>query len=94
VKTGVLGRLLWAQASYCRNIPKGEWNYPIDPECTEETVDWALWLGPARKRPFSAERFFRWRKYWDYGNGIIGDLWPHRLHPLLIGMNLLEYPRR
>ncbi len=93
VRTGVLGRMLWAQGSYCRNIPKGEWNYPIDPECTEQTVDWARWLGPAPKRPFSAERFFRWRKYWDYGNGIIGDLWPHRLHPLLIGMDLLEFPK-
>jgi predicted dehydrogenase len=93
VRTGVLGRMLWAQASYCRNAPNGEWNYPIDPECTEQTVDWARWLGPAPKRPFSAERFFRWRKYWDYGTGIIGDLWPHRLHPLLIGMDLLEFPR-
>jgi predicted dehydrogenase len=93
VKTGVLGRMLWAQASYCRNAPSGEWNYPIDPDCTEQTVDWARWLGPAPKRPFSAERYFRWRKYWDYGNGIIGDLWPHRLHPLLIGMDLLEYPK-
>lgn len=93
VKSGVLGRLLWAQGSYCRNNPKGEWNYQIDPECTEQTVDWARWLGPAPKRPFSAERFFRWRKYWDYGNGIIGDLWPHRIHPLMVGMNLLEFPK-
>jgi predicted dehydrogenase len=93
VKTGVLGRMLWAQGSFCRNAPTGEWNYQIDPECTERTVDWTRWLGPAPKRPFSAERFFRWRKYWDYGNGIIGDLWPHRLHPLVIAMNLVEFPR-
>jgi predicted dehydrogenase len=93
VKTGVLGRMLWAQGSYCRNIPSGEWNYPIDPDCTAESVDWARWLGPAPKRPFSPERFFRWRKFWDYGNGIIGDLWPHRLHPLLIAMDVLEFPK-
>lgn len=93
VKANRLGRLLWAQGSYCRNNPKGEWNYTIDAEANEQSIDWKMWLGNAPKRPFSAERFFRWRKYWDYGNGIIGDLWPHRLHPLMLGMNLLEFPK-
>jgi predicted dehydrogenase len=93
VKSGMAGRLLWAQGSYCRNNPKGEWNYTIDPEGNERTIDWSTWLGPAPKRPFSPERYFRWRKYWDYGNGIIGDLWPHRLHPLMLAMNLEEFPR-
>ncbi|MGV3516145.1 Gfo/Idh/MocA family protein [Luteitalea sp.] len=94
VKAGKLGTVLWAQGSYCRNNPKGEWNYEIDPEGTPETIDWQTWLGPAPKRPFSAERYFRWRKYWDYGNGIIGDLWPHRLHPLMLAMDIDEYPAR
>lgn len=94
VKGGKLGTVLWAQGSYCRNNPKGEWNYEIDPEGTPETIDWTTWLGPAPKRPFSAERYFRWRKYWDYGNGIIGDLWPHRLHPLMLAMDIDEYPAR
>jgi predicted dehydrogenase len=93
VQAGTLGKVLWAQGSYCRNNPRGEWNYEIDPEGTEQNIDWATWLGPAPKRPFSAERYFRWRKYWDYGNGIIGDLWPHRLHPLMLAMNIMEFPK-
>ena len=93
VKSGQFGTLLWAQGSYCRNNPKGEWNYPIEPELTPQTLDWKTWLGPAPKRDFSAERFFRWRKYWDYGTGIIGDLWPHRLHPLMLAMNITEFPK-
>ena len=92
-KANRLGRLLWAQGSYCRNNPKGEWNYTIEPEANEQTIDWKQWLGKAPKRPFSAERYFRWRKYWDYGTGIIGDLWPHRLHPLMLAMNLMEFPK-
>ncbi len=93
VKSGKLGRVLWAQASYCRNNPKGEWNYPIDPAANEQTLDWKMWLGKAPKRDWSPERYFRWRKYWDYANGIIGDLWPHRLHPLMFGMAINEFPK-
>jgi predicted dehydrogenase len=93
VKKGAVGPLLWAQGSYCRNNPKGEWNYTIEPELTPQTIDWKTWLGTAPKREFSPERFFRWRKYWDYGTGIIGDLWPHRLHPLMLAMNLNEFPK-
>lgn len=93
VRAGSVGKLLWAQGSYCRNNPNGEWNYTIEPELTPETVDWKTWLGTAPKREFSAERFFRWRKYWDYGTGIIGDLWPHRLHPLMLAMDLKEFPK-
>jgi predicted dehydrogenase len=92
VAGGAVGQLLWAQGSYCRNNPKGEWNYALAPEATDQTVDWKTWLGPAPTRAWSAERFFRWRKYWDYGTGIIGDLWPHRLHPLMLALNLNEFP--
>jgi predicted dehydrogenase len=56
-------------------------------------VDWNAWLGSAPKRPFSAERYFRWRKYWDYGTGVIGDLLPHRLSPTLMAMGVDEYPQ-
>lgn len=94
VRSGGIGKVIWAQGSYCRNNPDGEWNYGIDPDLKPETCDWDMWLGPAPKRAFSAERYHRWRKYWDYGTGIIGDLWPHRLHPLMIAMAIDEYPKR
>jgi predicted dehydrogenase len=93
VQSGRLGRILWAQGSYCRNNPKGEWNYGIDPDATEQTVDWKAWLGSTPKRSWSPERYFRWRKYWDYANGIIGDLWPHRLHPLILALGISEFPK-
>jgi predicted dehydrogenase len=92
VQGGDVGKVLWAQGSYCRNNQRGEWNYKIEPEATAQTVDWKAWLGPSKARPWSPERFFRWRKYWDYGTGIIGDLWPHRLHPLMLAMAIDEFP--
>lgn len=94
IKAGKIGSVLWAQGGYCRNNPSGEWNYGIDKDFAPDNVDWNAWLGTAPKRDFSPERYFRWRKYWDYGTGIIGDLWPHRLHPLMIAMDLREFPKR
>ncbi len=94
IRDGKIGKVICAQGSYCRNNPSGEWNYGIDSDMTESNCDWKMWLGNAPKRPFSPERYFRWRKYWDYGTGIIGDLWPHRLHPLMIAMATMDFPKR
>lgn len=94
VSEGRIGKVLWAQGSYCRNNPNGEWNYGIDPDLKADSIDWDAWLGSAPKIDFNPERYFRWRKYWDYGTGIIGDLWPHRMHPLLIATSMIEYPKR
>ncbi len=93
IEEGWIGPALWAQNTYCRNSLYGEWNYPIDAEGTPGNIDWARFLGPAPARPFSAERFFRWRKYWDYSGGIATDLFYHRLAPLMLMMGK-QFPRR
>lgn len=95
IQNGRIGAVIMAQGGYCRNNPHGEWNYHIDPEANESNLDWKAWLGSAPKRAWSPERYFRWRKFWDYGTGIIGDLWPHRLHPLMIAMAMTDqWPKR
>lgn len=90
---GAIGEVLWGQTTYSRNSVVGEWNYYVDEEATPENIDWAKWLGPAKKRAFSAERFFRWRKYWEYSNGIASDLYYHRVGPMLFAMGA-TYPTR
>jgi predicted dehydrogenase len=90
---GAIGEVLWGQTTYSRNSVVGEWNYYVDEEATPETIDWTRWLGPAKKRPFSGERFFRWRKYWEYSNGIASDLFYHRVGPMLFAMGA-QYPTR
>lgn len=76
-QAGRLGQLTMIRASYNRNTASGAWIYPIPPDASEKTVNWEQFLGPAPKRPFSLERFFRWRCYWDYSGGIATDLFVH-----------------
>jgi predicted dehydrogenase len=79
VKSGRLGTITMIRASYNRNTPGGAWIYPIPPDANPSTVKWDQFLGPAPKRPFDLERFFRWRCYWDYSGGVAGDLFVHLL---------------
>lgn len=95
ILAGDIGQLVWAQGYYCRNSPKGEWNYPMDAAATAATVDWEKWEGPVKQRmPFDPQRYFRWRKFYPYCAGLLGDLMPHRLHPLMLAMGKVEFPSR
>ena len=95
IKGGKIGQLVWSQGYYCRNNPKGEWNYAIEPESTAANIDWETWEGQVKARsPFSADRFHRWRKYYPYCGGLLGDLVPHRLHPLMLASGNPEFPSR
>ena len=96
IKDNRIGPLVSAQDSYCRNSPNGEWNYyRIEDELVAgQTIDWSQWLGPVTDRPFNAEHYHRWRKYYPYCAGILGDLLAHRIHPLLIATGADEFPKR
>jgi predicted dehydrogenase len=77
IQEGKLGRVTSIRAAYNRNTASGAWIYPIPPDASPQTVDWEAFLGPAPKRPYSPERFFRWRCYEDYSGGIATDLFVH-----------------
>jgi predicted dehydrogenase len=95
IRAGKVGQLVLGQGSYMRNNPKGEWNYNIDPDAKAENLDWQQWLGPVKKKvPFNADHYFRWRKYYPYCAGLLGDLFPHRLHPLMLATGAPEFPVR
>jgi predicted dehydrogenase len=102
IKAGKMGKVLWGLISYNRNTREGMWDYPIpglgsehwpNAKFTPENIDWKMWLGSAPKRRLSAERYFRWRKFWDYSTGNAGDLLYHRLGAMstMIGF---DFPTR
>jgi predicted dehydrogenase len=95
ISGGKIGTLVWGQGYYCRNSIGGEWNYSIDTESSPTTIDWTRWQGSVKKKvPFNADYFHRWRKYYPYCAGLLGDLVPHRLHPLVLASGNPEFPVR
>src|SRR6266849_2843466 len=99
IADGMIGQMLMSQGSYHRNSVEGEWNWPIDADAgpngkDENYIDWKMWLGSAPKRNFDADRFFRFRKYWDYSGGIATDLFFHVVAPLNICWDKPQFPHK
>lgn len=95
IKKGKIGPLVMSQGSYMRNNPKGEWNYPIQDWATSEDIDWAQWIAPVHNKiDFNKDHYFRWRKYFPYCGGLLGDLFPHKLHPYMLATGNPEFPVR
>jgi predicted dehydrogenase len=99
IADGAIGKMIMSQGSYHRNSKEGEWNWPIDKDAGpdgkgENFIDWKTWLGKAPKRPYDADRFFRFRKYWDYSGGIATDLFFHVVAPLNICWSEPQFPTK
>ncbi len=62
-------------------VGKG-WGGGDRPEGGQEppaSLSWDLWLGPAPVRPFWPGKYHpaQWRRWWDFGNGTLGDMACH-----------------
>lgn len=57
---------------------------PADRPAVPASLDWDLWLGPARERPYhNAYAPVAWRGWWDFGTGALGDMGCHIIdHPV------------
>ncbi|MDB6031381.1 MAG: oxidoreductase domain protein [Verrucomicrobiales bacterium] len=78
VQSGVLGKVREAHCWTDRPIwPQGV-NRPTDSTLVPSTLDWEAWLGVAPERPYSPAYVpFKWRGYWDFGTGALGDMGCH-----------------
>jgi len=58
-----------------RGIPRPKETPPVPAH-----LNWDLWLGPAAQRPYHPCYLpFRWRGWWDFGTGVLGDIGCHNL---------------
>ena len=78
IAANILGPITLVEATTNRNSKWGAWVWDIHKDGNPATIDWAQFEEPAaHKVPFSLERFFRWRCWYDYGTGLAGDLLSH-----------------
>lgn len=77
VRTGAIGRCVVAKA--WESGKQGAIGFPKDSP-VPAGVDYDMWIGPAPDRPFNINRFHgRWRWFYDYGTGDLGNDGVHRL---------------
>ncbi|MBL6912676.1 MAG: Gfo/Idh/MocA family oxidoreductase [Puniceicoccaceae bacterium] len=51
---------------------------PLEAEPIPEKVDWDLWIGPAKDTVYNRMLHpTKWRSFWDYGTGMLGDWFCH-----------------
>lgn len=101
IRAGVIGdvkRVIgWCSLNY-RPFGNAYWSTltdrpPVDPTAVPDTLDWDLWIGHAQMRPYHPTYHpARWRAWWDFGCGMMGDRGVHTLdaacHALDLGKPL------
>src|SRR5215470_11261922 len=99
IRGGKLGKITFVRTWNLGNQTPNGIGSPPDGN-PPDGLDWDMWLGPAPKRPFNANRFgvnpdrwstFRW--FWDYAGGMMTDWGVHLLDIVQWAMNV-EYPVR
>jgi len=77
VRSGAIGEVgevhVWVGKGW------GGGDRPEEGQEPPKTLHWDLWLGPAPVRPYAAGRYHpaQWRRWWDFGNGTLGDMGCH-----------------
>jgi predicted dehydrogenase len=88
IRAGIIGDVTrvigWCSLNY-RPFGNAYWSTltdrpPSDPPAIPDTLDWNLWLGHAPERPYHPTYHpARWRAWWDFGCGMMGDRGVHTL---------------
>ena len=68
------------------------WPQGIDRPATKPVpanLDWDLWLGAAPERPYAdGYHSFKWRGWWDFGSGALGDMACHTVNMAYMALDL------
>jgi len=82
IKKNIIGDISLIETTTNRNTPHGAWIRHLNENGkpkpgSEKSIDWKQWLGSRPYKPFSIDRFYNWTKWFDYGTGMLGQLFTH-----------------
>lgn len=91
IQAGVIGNVREVHVWTDRPIwPQGI-ERPINIVPIPPTLDWDLWLGPAPYRPYHPAYVpFKWRGWWDFGTGALGDMGCHNMNVAFSALGLRD----
>jgi predicted dehydrogenase len=78
VRGGAIGAVREVHVWCGRKGPGG--SLPEGSQPVPDYLSWDLWLGPAPYRPYNPAYMpgnLTWNRYWDFGNGTLGDMGSH-----------------
>jgi predicted dehydrogenase len=73
IQAGSLGRVVQVRTYWWQNYQRDWPTEAVD----HQALDWKMWLGSAPDQPYSQEKFFHWRWFWNFGGGAMTDLFTH-----------------
>ncbi|MCX6996713.1 MAG: Gfo/Idh/MocA family oxidoreductase [Kiritimatiellaeota bacterium] len=92
VRAGAIGGVREVHCWTNRPIWPQGLDRPTMVEAVPDTLDWNGWLGVAPERPYNACYLpFKWRGWWDFGCGALGDMGCHIMNAPFWALDL-KYP--
>ena len=76
VDSGRLGKVTFIHTYWYQNYAARH-GWTALPKIDTSVLDWKAFLGDAPDQPFTVEKYVHWRFFWDFGGGILTDLFTH-----------------
>jgi predicted dehydrogenase len=89
IQAGSLGRVVQVRTYWWQNYQRDWPKKAVE----QDALDWKRWLGSAPDQPYSEEKFFHWRWFWNFGGGAMTDLFTHWIDVVHWAMKS-DQPRR
>ena len=87
--SGMIGEVTRVDAFTDRPIWPQGLETPAGVDNIPDTLDWDLFIGPAKYRPFNTIYHpWNWRGWWDFGTGALGDMACHIMQPIVDALKL------
>ncbi len=90
VQKGILGKVKVAHTWSNRPVWPQGLDRPQGSDPVPENLDWDAWLGVAPERPYKKGVYhpFKWRGWYDFGAGALGDMGCHIIDPVVWSLEL------